>query len=69
MMDYEFLGNNLKRLLKEKSWSVKEFSKKSGIGERTIREIIQAKRRKIRMSTLYLLCTTLKTTMKELVGF
>ncbi len=69
MMDYEFLGNNLKRLLEERGWSVEEFSKKSGIGARTIREIIRAKRRKIRMNTLYILCTTLKTTMKELAGF
>jgi len=69
MTDYEFLGNNVKRILKEKGWNVKEFSEKSGLSERTIREIIQAKRRKIRWKTLRVLCTSLQTKMKELAGF
>jgi len=69
MTEYEFLGNNVKRILKEKGWTVKEFSGKSGLSEKTIREIIQAKRRKIRWKTLYTLCTTLQTKMKELAGF
>jgi len=69
MTDYEFIGNNVKRLLKEKGWSVKGFSEKSGLSEKTIREIIQAKRRKIRWNTLKAICITLETTMKEIAGF
>jgi len=69
MTDYEFIGNNVKRLLKEKGWSVKGFSEKSGLSEKTIREIIQAKRRKIRWNTLKAICIALETTMKEIAGF
>ncbi len=66
---YQLLAQNLKNLLMERDWTVKELSKRSGIGEKTIKDIMQAKRKKIRFNTLYGLCVTLKTTMKELVGF
>ncbi len=69
MTDYELIGNNLKRLLEEKGWSVKIFSEKSGLSERTIQNIIKAKYKKIRLPTLYIICTTLQTTMKKLAGF
>ncbi len=69
MTNYEFLGNNLKRIIKERGLTVKELSKRSGIGEQTIRDIINAKRRAIRMKTIYNLCVALKTKMKELTGF
>jgi DNA-binding Xre family transcriptional regulator len=69
MTEHELLRNNLKRLLEEKGWSVKIFSEKSGLSERTIQNIIKAKHKKIHFRTLYIICTTLQTTMKELAGF
>ena len=61
----EAVGKRLKSLLEEKHWKNYSLQKEGGIPRSTVGLIVEAKRKTVKLETLYQITSTLGITLKE----
>lgn len=63
----ETIGENLKKLRKEKRWSIRKLSSISGVAQGYISELESNKYANPSLKVICMLCTTLEVTPNELI--